>query len=160
MRQGETARNQRIARASGDARPITPHALTAGVLRARASGGLDQASEVRFEIRPDFGFVFRRQLWPSAVDCGSLHPKGYKNLLAGVLHQQLRQLGLQDTALATAQPKTVILALFKIAVRDKQYKDRLLLHLPSACPVKALLAKVCKRLYPPNSRVRAMLASL
>lgn len=78
---------------------------------------------------------------------------------AYVLHQQLRQLGLQGTALATAQPKTVILSLFKIAVRVKQYKDRVLLHLPTACPIKALLATVCKRLYPPNSRVRAMLAS-
>jgi len=76
-----------------------------------------------------------------------------------VLHQQLRQLGLQGTALATAQPKTVILSLFKIAVRVKQYKDRVLLHLPTACPVKALLATVCKRLYPPNRRARAMLAS-
>jgi Transposase DDE domain group 1 len=78
---------------------------------------------------------------------------------AYVLHQQLRQLGLQGTALATAQPKTVILSLFKIAVRVKQYKDRVLLHLPTACPVKALLATVCKRLYPRNSRVRSMLAS-
>lgn len=65
---------------------------------------------------------------------------------AYVLHQQLRQLGLQGTALATAQPKTVILSLFKIAVRVKQYKDRVLLHLPSACPVKALLAQFCQRL--------------
>lgn len=78
---------------------------------------------------------------------------------AYVLHQQLRQLGLQGTALATAQPKTVILSLFKIAVRVKQYKDRVLLHLPSACPVKALLATVCQRLYPNNSRMRSMLAS-
>ena len=78
---------------------------------------------------------------------------------AYVLHQQLRQLGLQGTALATAQPKTVILSLFKIAVRVKQYKDRVLLHLPTACPVKVLLATVCKRLYPPDSRVRAMPAS-
>ena len=31
--------------------------------------------------------------------------------------------------------------------------------LPTACPVKALMATACKRLYPPNSRVRAMLAS-
>lgn len=77
---------------------------------------------------------------------------------AYVLHQQLRHLGLQGTALATAQPKTVILSLFKIAVRVKQYKDRVLLHLPSACPVKVLLAQVCQRLYPAN-RARAMLAS-
>jgi len=77
---------------------------------------------------------------------------------AYVLHQQLRQLGLQGTSLATAQPKTVILSLFKIAARVKQYKDRVLLHLPSACPVKALLAQVCQRLYPAN-RIRVMAAS-
>ncbi len=66
---------------------------------------------------------------------------------AYVLHQQLRQLGLQGTALASAQPKTVILSLFKIAVRVKQHKDRVLLHLPSSCPVKVLLATVCQHLY-------------
>jgi len=77
---------------------------------------------------------------------------------AYVLHQQLRQLGLQGTSLATAQPKTVILSLFKIAVRVKQYKDRVLLHLPSSCPAKALLAQVCRRLYP-TRRVPSMLAS-
>ena len=77
---------------------------------------------------------------------------------AYVLHQQLRVLGLQDTELATAQPKTVILSLFKIAVRVKQYKDRVLLHLPSACPVKALLAKISQRLGP-NKRAASMLAS-
>jgi hypothetical protein len=77
---------------------------------------------------------------------------------AYVLHQQLRQLGLQGTTLEAAQPKTVILSLFKIAVRVKQYKDRVLLHLPTSCPVKALLAHVCQRLCP-ASRKPAMLAS-
>ena len=75
------------------------------------------------------------------------------------MHQQLRQLGLQGTPLATAQPRTVILSLFKIAARVKQYKDRVLLHLPSSCPVKALLALVCQSLYPKNSRIRSLLAS-
>ena len=37
-----------------------------------------------------------------------------------VLHQQLRLLGLQGTAPATAQPVTVILSLFKVAARVKQ----------------------------------------
>lgn len=77
---------------------------------------------------------------------------------AYVLHQQLRHLALQNTPLATAQPRTVMLSLFKIATRVKQYKDRVLLHLPSACPVKALLAQVCQRLYPAN-RMRPMPAS-
>jgi len=39
-----------------------------------------------------------------------------------------------------------MLTLFKIAARVKQYKDRVLLHLPSGCPVKGLLAQVCQRL--------------
>ena len=77
---------------------------------------------------------------------------------AYVLHQQLRHLGLQGTSLAMAQPRTVMLTLFKIAARVKQYKDRVLLHLPSGCPANALLAQVCQRLYP-DIRMRAMLAS-
>ncbi len=77
---------------------------------------------------------------------------------AYVLHQQLRHLGLQGTALASAQPRTVMLSLFKIAARVKQYKDRVLLHLPSACPVKDLLVLVCQRLYP-SKRMHPMPAS-
>ena len=77
---------------------------------------------------------------------------------AYVLHQQLRCLALQGTPLATAEPRTVILSLFKIATRVKQYKDRVWLHLPSNCPVKAILALVCQRLYPSN-RIPAMFAS-
>ena len=37
---------------------------------------------------------------------------------------------------------TVILPLFKVATHVKQYQDRLLLHLPTSCPVKALLQRV------------------
>ena len=77
---------------------------------------------------------------------------------AYVLHQQLRHLGLQGTSLAMAQPRTVMLTLFKIAARVKQYKDRVLLHLPSGCPANALLAQACQRLYP-DIRMRAMPAS-
>jgi len=61
---------------------------------------------------------------------------------AYVLHHALRTHTLHHTALAQAQPATVILTLFKIATQIKQYKDRILLHLPSACPVKALLQRV------------------
>lgn len=77
---------------------------------------------------------------------------------AYVLHQQLRHLGLQGTSLAKAQPKTVILALFKTAARVKQYKDRVILHLPSSCPVKGILVQVCQRLYSTN-RMCPMAAS-
>jgi len=77
---------------------------------------------------------------------------------AYVLHQQLRQIGLQGTPLAVAQPKTVILSLFKVAAKVKQYKDRVLLHLPSSCPVKDLLAHVCRALYP-TTRMRMVPSS-
>lgn len=66
---------------------------------------------------------------------------------AYVLHPPLRHLGRQGTPLATAQPRTVMRSLFKIATRVKQYKGRGLLHLPSACPVTELLAQVCQRLF-------------
>jgi Transposase DDE domain group 1 len=61
---------------------------------------------------------------------------------AYALHHALRTNTLQHTTLAQAQPSTVILTLFKIATQIKQYKDRILLHLPSSCPVKALLYRV------------------
>jgi hypothetical protein len=61
---------------------------------------------------------------------------------AYVLHHALRTHTLAHTALATAQPSTVMLTLFKVATHVKQYKDRLLLHLPTSCPVKALLQRV------------------
>jgi hypothetical protein len=62
---------------------------------------------------------------------------------AYVLHHALRTEVLVHTELAKAQPFTVILKLFKIAVRVVQYKDRVKLHLPSHCPVKPLLLKIC-----------------
>jgi hypothetical protein len=61
---------------------------------------------------------------------------------AYVLHHALRTHTLAHTALAMAQPSTVILTLFKVATQVKQYKDRILLHLPTSCPVKALLHRV------------------
>lgn len=69
---------------------------------------------------------------------------------AYVLHQQLRTEALRHTALSQAQPKTVIAKLFKIAVRVKQYKNKIVLQLPSACPVKHLLQTLTERLYLPT----------
>ena len=60
---------------------------------------------------------------------------------AYVLHHALRTSTLQQTPLAQAQPSTVMLTLFKVAAQVKQYKDRIL-HLPTSCPVKALLHRV------------------
>jgi len=42
---------------------------------------------------------------------------------------------------------TIIQKLFKIAVRVRQYKERIKLSLPSACPVKGLLSRVTNFLY-------------
>jgi hypothetical protein len=61
---------------------------------------------------------------------------------AYTLHHALRTQTLQHTGLAQAQPSTIMLTLFKIAVQVKQYKDRILLHLPTSCPVKALLHRI------------------
>jgi hypothetical protein len=61
---------------------------------------------------------------------------------ASILHHALRTQTLQHTELANAQPATLIIKLFKVATQVKQYKDRIILHLPSSCPVKALLHRV------------------
>ena len=66
---------------------------------------------------------------------------------AYVLHQTLRSEILVHTEFAMAQPATVILKLFKIAVRVVQYKDRVKLHLPSTCPVKNILHRICEILF-------------
>ena len=68
---------------------------------------------------------------------------------AYVLHQQLRTQVLRHTALSQAQPSTVIARLFKIAVQVRQSKQRVTLHLPSACPVKHLLHTLTERLFLP-----------
>lgn len=66
---------------------------------------------------------------------------------AYVLHQALRDELLRHTELAKAQPSSVIVKLFKLAVKVVQYKDRIKLHLPSSCPVKHLLHKITEILY-------------
>jgi Transposase DDE domain group 1 len=68
---------------------------------------------------------------------------------AYILHQQLRQHALQHTALSQAQPSTVIASLFKIAVQVRQTRQRILLHLPSACPVKQILHTLAELLFIP-----------
>lgn len=63
------------------------------------------------------------------------------------LIHSLREHTLCHTELAKAQPMSIILKLFKLAVRVVQYKDRIKLHLPSACPVKGVLHRVTELLY-------------
>lgn len=75
------------------------------------------------------------------------HLRLFFSCAAYVLHQALRTQVLVHTELAQAQPFTVILKLFKIAVRVVQYKDRVKLHLPTHCPAKHLLLRVCGILF-------------
>ena len=75
------------------------------------------------------------------------HLRLYFSCAAYILHQTLRTDVLMHTELAQAQPCTVILKLFKIAVRVVQYKDRIKLQLPSSCPVKDLLHRVTEILF-------------
>jgi hypothetical protein len=75
------------------------------------------------------------------------HLRLFFSCAAYVLHHALRSELLQGTELARAQPSTVIIKLFKLAVRVVQYKDRVKLHLPSSCPVKDLLHTITERLY-------------
>jgi len=75
------------------------------------------------------------------------HMRLFFSCAAYVLHQALRTEVLAHAGLARAQPSTVILKPFKIAVRVVQYKDRVKLHLPSRCPVKHLLVKICDMLF-------------
>lgn len=69
---------------------------------------------------------------------------------AYILHQQLRTEALRHTALSQAQPSTVISKLFKIAVQVRQYKNKIVLHLPSSCPFKHLLRTLTERLHLPT----------
>ena len=75
------------------------------------------------------------------------HQRLFFSCAAYVLHQALRTEVLVHTELATAQPATVILKLFKIAVRVVQYKDRIRLHLPTNCPLKGLLHRMTEILF-------------
>jgi len=58
------------------------------------------------------------------------------------LIHSLREHTLCGTELAKAQPMSIILKLFKLAVRVVQYRDRIKLHLPNASPMKGLLQRV------------------
>ena len=70
------------------------------------------------------------------------HPRLFFAGVASVLHQALRPEVLVHTELAKAQPLTVILELFELAVRVVAFQDRSKPHLPTRCPVKDLPRRV------------------
>ena len=75
------------------------------------------------------------------------HLRLFFSCAAYVLHQALRTEILVHTELAKAQPITVMLKLFKLAVRVVAYKDRIKLHLPTGFPFKDLLRRVTDLLF-------------
>ena len=75
------------------------------------------------------------------------HLRLFYSCAAYVLIHSLRENTLVHTELAKAQPMSIILKLFKLAVRVVQYKDRIKLSLPSSCPMKGVLARVTELLY-------------
>ena len=66
---------------------------------------------------------------------------------AYILHHTLRTQTLRHTALAHAQPSTVILTLFKVATLVQTVQPWIHLHLPRRYPVKRLLHPVTALLY-------------
>ena len=78
------------------------------------------------------------------------HLRLYLACAAYVLHHSLRTEVLCHTELEKAQPMTVILKLFKLAVKVVQQKDRVKLRLPSHYPFKDLMRKVTERLFLPK----------
>jgi hypothetical protein len=75
------------------------------------------------------------------------HLRLFYSCAAYVLIHSLRENTLVHTELAKAQPVSIILKLFKLAVRVVQYKDRIKLSLPSSCPMKGVLPRVTELLY-------------
>jgi hypothetical protein len=75
------------------------------------------------------------------------HLRLFFSCAAYILHHTLRTEMLANTELAQAEPTTVMLKLFKLAVRVVQYKDRVKLHLPSHSPAKGLLYKITEMLF-------------
>ena len=86
----------------------------------------------------------------SCSDFIANHLRLYLACAAYVLHHSLRTQVLCHTELEKAQPITVILKLFKLAVKVVQYKDRVKLHLPSHYPFKGLMQQVTERLFLPK----------
>ena len=75
------------------------------------------------------------------------HLRLFYSCAAYTLIHSLRENTLVHTELAKAQPVSIILKLFKLAVRVVQYKDRIKLSLPTSCPMKEVLARVTELLY-------------
>jgi len=94
--------------------------------------------------------VMKNDLASDRTSCSDFlanHLRLYLSCAAYVLHHSLKTEVLCHTELENAQPLTVMLKLFKLAVKVVQYKDRVTLHLPSQYPFKALIKQVTERLF-------------
>lgn len=97
--------------------------------------------------------VMKNDLASDRTSCSNFianHLRLYLSCAAYVLHHSLRTEVLCHTELEKAQPLTVILKLFKLAVKVVQYKDRVRLQLPSQYPFKSLMKQVTERLFLPS----------
>jgi hypothetical protein len=88
-----------------------------------------------------------RSARPSATSCLAKAMRLLLTWAASVLPHALRTHPLQHTALAQTQPSPILLTLFTSAPQVKQYKERMLLHLPSSCPAQVLRQRVTPLLY-------------
>ena len=79
---------------------------------------------------------------PAATTCLANALRRLLSCAASGLPQALRTHTLVHTALATAPPSTLSRTLCTVAPQGKQYKDRMLLHLPMSCPLQALFHRV------------------
>ena len=75
------------------------------------------------------------------------HMRMFFSCAAYVLLHSLRTEVLVNTEFSNAYSSTIILKLFKIAVRVTQYKDRIKLQFPSSCPVKKILHRISEILF-------------
>lgn len=97
--------------------------------------------------------VMKNDLASDRTSCSGFlanHLRLYLSCAAYVLHHSLRTEVLCHTELEKAQPATVMLKLFKLAVKVVQYKDRVKLQLPTHYPLKALMKQVTERLFLPR----------
>ncbi len=110
----------------------TPQHVYADLYGARGHGDNDRTA-----VQCD-----RHSARPSATTCLATAVRRLLACGADGLHPARRTQTLAPTGLATAQPRTVILTLCQVATQLTQYKDRMLLPLPTSCPVKGLLQRV------------------
>ena len=115
-------------------------------------GLIDSMPKVDFKTTSN---ISRSILQPTALRAPAFSPTACAccmllHAAAYILHQQLRTQALASHRNVAGAAINGHLQLFKFAVQVRQYKNNIVLHLPSACPVKHLLQTLTERLYLPT----------